>query len=181
MNTKTVRISGTGTARAKGVDLPKAAKAAVGKLFPGCSVGEVERRNEGGVVLYEIEVSHKGQAAELLISADGTLCRLETEITVRRLPKAVAAEAARVAKGARLLAAERVEQHAKVVAGKLITVAPAEISYEVEFARGGRKYEIVITTRNGKPTGSKVALDDDDDDDEDDDDDDGDDDEDDDD
>jgi hypothetical protein len=48
----------------------------------------VEKENEGGKVVYDVELKHKGRNYEMDIEENGTIIEIEKEISLKDLPKA---------------------------------------------------------------------------------------------
>ena len=63
----------------KASDLPEAVRATLEKEAPGAEIEEIEKEEEDGQVVYEIEVEIDGKEMELEIAADGTLLEKEVE------------------------------------------------------------------------------------------------------
>jgi uncharacterized membrane protein YkoI len=70
-------------------DLPAPARAAVEKWLAGGTVQKIEKEDEDGKVVYDVEATVKGKHAEADIAADGTVLTTEEEIAFNTLPKAV--------------------------------------------------------------------------------------------
>jgi hypothetical protein len=75
-------VFGPGLINAKGneikaSDLPEAERATLEKEAPGAEIEEIEKEEENGQVIYEIEVKIDGKEMELEIAADGTLLEKE--------------------------------------------------------------------------------------------------------
>jgi hypothetical protein len=59
--------------------LPKSVKETLVKTVPGAEVLEVEKEENGGVVVYEIEVKVKGKTYEVVIEESGKLVSKKEE------------------------------------------------------------------------------------------------------
>jgi uncharacterized membrane protein YkoI len=70
-------------------EAPKAVQDAIKARFPGADVTSIEKENEGGKVVYDVELKHKGRKYEMDIQEDGTIIEIEKEIAARDLPEAV--------------------------------------------------------------------------------------------
>jgi len=68
--------------------LPKKVKEAVDGRFPGADLTSVEKENENGKVVYDIELKHKDRKYEMDISEDGVIIEIEKEVAAKDLPKA---------------------------------------------------------------------------------------------
>jgi Putative beta-lactamase-inhibitor-like, PepSY-like len=69
--------------------LPKAVAAAVKERFPGAEFTSITRENEGGKIVYDIELKHKGRKYEMDIHEDGTVIEIEKEVAAKDVPEAV--------------------------------------------------------------------------------------------
>jgi uncharacterized membrane protein YkoI len=69
--------------------VPKAVKEAIDSRFPGADVNSVEKENEDGKVVYDVELKHKGRKYEMDILADGTVVEIEKEVAMKDVPEAV--------------------------------------------------------------------------------------------
>jgi uncharacterized membrane protein YkoI len=69
--------------------VPKKVMDAMKARFPGAKLTSVEKETEGGKVVYDIELTHKGRRYEMDIQEDGTVMEIEKEITLKDVPKAV--------------------------------------------------------------------------------------------
>jgi uncharacterized membrane protein YkoI len=70
-------------------DLPAPARAAVEKWLAGGTIKGIEKEEEDGKVVYDIEATVKGKHAEADIAADGTVLTTEEEVAYNSLPKPV--------------------------------------------------------------------------------------------
>src|SRR5712672_3592377 len=70
-------------------DLPAPARAAVEKWLEGGTITSIEKEEEDGKVVYDVEATVKGKHAEADIAADGTVLTTEVAVAFDSLPKAV--------------------------------------------------------------------------------------------
>jgi uncharacterized membrane protein YkoI len=70
-------------------ELPGAARAAVEKWLAGGTIKSIEKEEEDGKVIYDVEATVKGKHVEADIAADGTVLTTEEEVPFYSLPKAV--------------------------------------------------------------------------------------------
>jgi uncharacterized membrane protein YkoI len=78
--------------RIKPDQLPKAASDAVKARFPGLEYTSITKETEtDGRVVYDIELTQKGQKFETDVKEDGTLLEVEKEVDPKNYPKALAA------------------------------------------------------------------------------------------
>jgi hypothetical protein len=69
--------------------VPKKVLDAVESWFPGAKLTSVEKENEDGKVVFDIELTHKGKKYEMDIHEDGTVIEIEKETAAKDLPEAV--------------------------------------------------------------------------------------------
>src|ERR1051325_4175335 len=72
-------------------DLPQTVRAVVEKLIADGKIEKIEKENEEGKVVYDVEVKVKGKAMEFGIDAAGKIVSSEEEIEYSALPAAVRA------------------------------------------------------------------------------------------
>src|SRR5881296_49813 len=111
-------------------DLPAPARAAVEKWLAGGTVQKIEKEEEAGKVIYDVEATVKGKHAETDIAADGTVLTTEEEVAFDSLPKAVREAAEKYFGSAKGLNASKELEKGKA-------------SYEVE----GRKDDKKVTLK----------------------------------
>src|SRR5258706_2551454 len=70
-------------------DLPAPARAAVEKWLEGGTIASIEKEEEDGKVVYDVEATVKGKHAEADIAADGTVLTTEVAVAFDSLPKPV--------------------------------------------------------------------------------------------
>jgi hypothetical protein len=70
-------------------DLPAPARAAVEKWLAGGTIQKIEKEDEDGKIVYDVEATVKGKHAESDIAADGTVLTTEESVAYDSLPKAV--------------------------------------------------------------------------------------------
>ena len=70
-------------------DLPAPARAAVEKWLEGGTITSIEKEEEDGKVVYDVEATVKGKHAEADIAADGTVLTTEVAVAFDSLPKPV--------------------------------------------------------------------------------------------
>ena len=110
-------------------DLPAPARLAVEKWLAGGTIKSIEKEEEDGKVIYDVEATIKGKHAEADIAADGTVLTSEEEVAFDSLPKAVRD------------AAEKYFGSAK------------DLNASKEMEKGKAQYEV-----EGKKDGKKVTL-----------------------
>ena len=107
-------------------DLPAPARAAVEKWLAGGTIQKIEKEDEDGKVIYDVEATVKGKHAEADIAADGTVLTTEEGVAYDSLPKAVRDAAEKYFGSAKdLNAAKEIEK--------------GKASYEVEGKKDDKK------------------------------------------
>ena len=112
--------------------VPANVKEAVENYFPDAQFISAEQETENGKVLYEIVIRYMGKKFEVLVSADGVIEAVETEIDLRDLAKSITDYLAKNYLNAKIGNAE------KVVDSK------GRTTYEVVVHVGGKKYEFTF-------------------------------------
>jgi uncharacterized membrane protein YkoI len=69
--------------------LPKKVADAVKARFPGAEITGAEKEKEGGAIVYDVELKHKGRKYEMEIKEDGTVIEIEKQVDEKDLPEAV--------------------------------------------------------------------------------------------
>ena len=123
------------------VALPREALAAIHKAFPQATVEEVELQHKLVFALYEIEIRHHGRDMEVKIAPEGTIVEVETSVTTKDLPEAVAIALAKLADGGKVVEIE--EQRVYAVA-QLVELDPSQTTYEAEIIRDGERLEAQV-------------------------------------
>jgi uncharacterized membrane protein YkoI len=119
---------------------PKGVQETIKARLPGADVTSIEKENEDGKVVYDVELKHDGRKYEMDILEDGTLIEIEKEIPAKDLPEAVTKGIETKYRGATLKEIMEVYK----VNGK-----------EEKLA----EYEVTIETADKKTQEVKVSLD----------------------
>lgn len=122
--------------------LPKAVMKAIMGRFPGADITSAEKETEGGKVIFDIELKHKGRNYEMDIKEDGTILEISKEVASKDVPKAITK--AVMAKYPKATIKEVMEVNK--VKGKEET----PIHYEVTIEMADRKKLEVIVSLDGK-------------------------------
>jgi uncharacterized membrane protein YkoI len=131
--------------------LPKKIKAAVHARFPGARATSAEREVEGGRVVYDIELRHKGRKYEMDILKDGTVIEIEKEVAAKDVPQAVT----RTVKAKFPKASIKEVMEVNKVKGKKETPH----HYEVVLVTGGKEHEIEVSLNGKLLKGGKAEAD----------------------
>jgi len=146
-------------------DAPAAVREAVKKAFPEAAIREVERER-WSVTVYEVEFKQNGREMEAVVTPDGKIVAVQTEVSKKDVPPAVLAGIKKIVGDGRVHEVERME-----IRGVLqpVRLAKPRVVYQVEFVRNGREVEVALDAQ-GKVVRREIEDDDDRDDDHDDDD-----------
>jgi uncharacterized membrane protein YkoI len=106
-------------------DLPPAVGAAFEKEFPGATIGRIEKEEQKGGVVYDLEGQLDGKGVEMDVAADGTVLSREESVPYESVPEAVRGAAEKYFGGAGDYSASREVEQGKVF-------------YEVEGKKAGR-------------------------------------------
>lgn len=112
-------------------DLPAPARAAVEKWLAGGTIQKIEKEDEDGKVVYDVEATVNGKHAEADIAADGTVLTSETEVAYDTLPKAVRDAAEKYFGSAKDLNASK-------------EIEKGKAQYEVEGHKDGKKVTLKL-------------------------------------
>ena len=74
-------------------DLPAAIRATIDKEIPGAEIQKIDKEQEHGKVVYDVEATLKGKGVELDIASDGSVIGREDSVPFASLPAAVRATA----------------------------------------------------------------------------------------
>ncbi|GMV98139.1 MAG: hypothetical protein HRF43_01390 [Phycisphaerae bacterium] len=111
---------------------PQAA-AAVKSAFPGTRIVKSSTESDGGMTLYEATLTGDGKDRDVLLSADGSILEVETQITMADLPEAAAEAIRRIVGDGKITVLEKVEVKGKVESGKVVALDPPTVFYEVKY------------------------------------------------
>jgi hypothetical protein len=129
-------------ARADGkVDLdkvPAKIMSAIKGRFPDPQIKSVEKEDENGKVMYDVELSQKGRKYEMDITDDGTIVEVEKEVAAKDFPAACAKAVATKFPNAKIKEIMEVNK----VEGKKETPQ----NYEVTLEEPGKKaFEAIVS------------------------------------
>ena len=151
-------------------ELPAKARSALGKAFHGATIGDAELEYEGGVKLYEVELTAKGSSMEVKVSPGGAIVEVATRVAMSDLPGPAAATIKKLAKGGSIKEIDKVQVRAVVKSRRLVRLREPKSHFEAEVAKGGKEAEIRVSAAGRLLESLKWEDDDDDDDDDNDDD-----------
>jgi uncharacterized membrane protein YkoI len=112
-------------------DLPAPARATAEKWLAGGTIKKIEKEEEDGKVVYDVEATVKGKHAEADIAADGTVLTMEESVAFDSLPKAVRDAAEKYFGSAKDLNAAKETEKGKA-------------SYEVEGSKDNKKVTLKL-------------------------------------
>jgi len=121
---------------------PKAVRDAFNARFPGGEVTSLTKETEGGKVVYDIELKHKGRKYEMDVQEDGTILEVEKEKTLQEVPAALA----KTVDGKFPKATIKVIMEVNLVKNKVETPD----HYEVTVETADKKTAEVLITLDGK-------------------------------
>ncbi|MCY2931155.1 MAG: PepSY-like domain-containing protein [Planctomycetota bacterium] len=109
--------------------LPEAAQKAVTDAFPKGTIDKIEEE-KAGLKVYEVDLKVEGKEASIVVAPDGTVLKVEAELTVDALPAAVKA------------------------AVKVVKLEKSKVEYEVKMTKEGKTWEVEMDA-DGKVTEKK--------------------------
>jgi hypothetical protein len=120
--------------------LPTAVTAAVRDRLPGAELTGAEEENEGGKLVYDLELRHNGRKYEMDVLPDGTILEIEKQLLGKEIPGSVK----------------------KAVEGKYPNATIQEVM-EVNKVRGKKEtrdhFEVVLVTVGQKKLEVEISLD----------------------
>ena len=143
-------------------DVPKAVKKTVKTNYPTAKIRNVlKEKNEEGATVYEVEMTIKGKAVDIMVDAEGDIEVIEEEIDAEDLPKAVQAVASKTFPKGKISKAEKVTDEDKKVTYEVFVKVGDKEPFEVLMAKDGK-----ILKDGSKPAAKGEKKDKEDDDDE---------------
>lgn len=130
--------------------LPEAAQKAVTDAFPKGTIDKIEEE-KAGLKVYEVDLKVEGKEASIVVAPDGTVLKVEAELTVDALPAAVKASVEKETAGAKVLSVEKEE---KLAAVKVVKLEKSKVEYEVKMTKEGKTWEVEMDA-DGKVTEKK--------------------------
>jgi Putative beta-lactamase-inhibitor-like, PepSY-like len=122
--------------------IPAKISAAINGRFPGAELKSVEKENEDGKVMYDVELTQKGRKYEMDIKEDGTIIEIEKEVAAKDFPATCAAI---VTKNYPKATIKEIMEVNKVEGTK-----ETPIHYEVVLEEQGKKSFEVVVSLDGK-------------------------------
>jgi hypothetical protein len=122
--------------------VPEKISAAINGRFPGAELKSVEKENEDGKIMFDIELTQKGRKYEMDVKEDGTIVEIEKEVAA----KDFAAACASIVK----------KNYPKATIKEIMEVNQVEgtketpIHYEVVLEEQGKKSFEVVVSLDGK-------------------------------
>ncbi len=123
-------------------DLPAAVTGAVTARFTGARLSEAVKETENGRLTYEVSIRHEGREHDVALLADGKILEIESEISEKALPAAVAQALAAAHPGARI---REISELTDVEKGE-----STPSTYEVLIKEKGGKVSEVSFSRDGR-------------------------------
>ena len=124
--------------------VPAKISAAINGRFPGAELKSVEKENEDGKIMWDVELTQKGRKYEMDIKDDGTIIEIEKGVAEKDFPAACAAA---VKKKYPTATIKDIMEVNKVEGTK-----ETPIHYEVTIEQDKKKQEIVVSL-DGKSAG----------------------------
>ena len=120
-------------------DLPKSVQKTVKAKYPEAKIrGVGKEKNEEGVTVYEVEMTVKGKAVDLIVDGDGDIETIEEVIDADELPKAVQAVASKTFPKGKITKAEKVTDEDKKVTYEVLVKVGDKTPFEVVMAKDGK-------------------------------------------
>jgi hypothetical protein len=120
-------------------DLPKAVKKTVKAKYPEAKIrGVAKEKNEEGDTVYEVEMTIKGKAVDIIVDGEGDIETIEEEIDADDLPKAIQAVASKTFPKGKITKAEKVTDEDKKVTYEIFVKIGDKEPFEVLMAKDGK-------------------------------------------
>lgn len=115
-------------------DVPAPARAVIERLTAGGEIKKLEKAEEEGKVIYDVEATVGGKAVEYDVASDGTVLTSEASVPYASMPQVVRAAAEKYFGSAEGLKASK-------------ELEKGQTFYEVEGKKGGATREIKLTDK----------------------------------
>ena len=120
-------------------DVPRAVKKTVNEKYPDAKIrGVAKEKNEEGATVYEIEMTIKGKAVDIIVDKDGDIETIEEEVDPADLPRAIKAMAAETFPKGKITKAEKVTDEDKKVTYEVFVKIGDDKPFEVLMAKDGK-------------------------------------------
>ncbi len=139
-------------------DLPKAVQKTVKTKYPDAKIrGVGKEKNDENETVYEVEMTIKGKAVDIIVDKDGDIETIEEELEISELPKAVKAVATETFPKGKITKAEKITGEDKVANFEVVIKVGDKEPFEVLMAKDGK-----ILKDGSKPSTKKEKEEDDD-------------------
>ncbi|MGD9874126.1 MAG: hypothetical protein AB7T27_07615, partial [Kiritimatiellia bacterium] len=115
--------------------LSTAVRDAILAAFPDAEIEESKIEKENGVELYEVEIEVADEEMEISVTADGQIVEIESEVSLKDVPGAVAAALQKEAGRGEIEEISKEEMRATLKDGVVTMLATAVVSYEAEISK----------------------------------------------
>ncbi|MCY2925189.1 MAG: PepSY-like domain-containing protein, partial [Planctomycetota bacterium] len=105
--------------------------------------------------VFEVELKVDGKEASMVVAPDGTVLKVESQVTAESLPAAVKAAVEKETAGAKVLGIEKEET---LAAAKIVKLDKPKAEYEVKMTKDSKTWEVEIDA-DGKVTEKKDVTD----------------------
>jgi uncharacterized membrane protein YkoI len=112
-------------------EVPAAVRATIDKELPGAKIEGIEKEQQDGKVVYDVEAEMNGKNVEMDIASDGSILSREDQVPFASLPASVKSAAEKYFGSPADLDASR-------------EVAGSKTSYEVEGVKAGQKVTLKL-------------------------------------
>lgn len=120
-------------------DLPKVVQKTVKAKYPDAKIrGVAKEKNDEGQTVYEVEMTVKGKAIDIIVDGEGDIETIEEEIDADDLPKPVQASASKSFPKVKITKAEKVTDEDKKVTYEVVVKVGDKEPFEVLMAKDGK-------------------------------------------
>jgi uncharacterized membrane protein YkoI len=118
-------------------DLPPAVEKAVAEQSKGATIRGFSQERENGQTYYEAELMVNGHTTDILVDANGSVVRVEEQVSTESLPAAVRQGLQHKAGNGKLVKVEKLTKNGKLVAYEAKVLTNGKIS-EVQVGLEGK-------------------------------------------
>ena len=120
-------------------DLPKIIQKTVKDNYSGAKIrGVSKEKDQEGDTVYEIEMTVKGKAIDIIVNAQGEIDTIEEELEISDLPKPVQAAATKTYPKGKITKAEKVTDEDKKVTYEVFIKIGDKAPFEILMAKDGK-------------------------------------------
>lgn len=142
------KSTATGSSEPKAY-LPEDASKAIKDALPSAVIGEVKAITEGGMLLYSVNVVDGIASKNVVVSSDGTIEEIGTQVSdAKDIPAAAAKAIEKAAEGGLVVTYRKVELRAEIKevdgSSKLVKLATTKTAYAADLSKGDKVGKVKV-------------------------------------